>query len=142
VFWVVTPVIAWAAVMHGFTLAMFWVVTPVIPWTAVISGFTVAVIWIAKPGISTAAVFFRIAEAVRVRSPGVAVNKTAFPIRGTHTELRVIMVVITRAAFFGAIANAVIVLPEEFLITTFIHWIARWAIWVLSPSLTWAAIEF
>jgi hypothetical protein len=45
-----------------------------------------------------------------------------------HTEFWIAMVVITRAAFYGAFTNAVVVLPIKFLVATFIFWIARWAI--------------
>ena len=79
---------------------------------------------------------------LRVVAPVIAVHHTAFLFTITGTELWVGMVVIIRAAFFGANAFAVVVFPIVLFIATLKVWIARWAVyWVFSPSLLWAAIK-
>jgi hypothetical protein len=71
----------------------------------------------------------RIARAVFfIVTPVIAVNYTAFFMAEAHTEFWVAMVVITRAAFFGAFTNAIVVLPVKFLIATLFFGVARWAI--------------
>jgi hypothetical protein len=146
VFRIASPVVSqmFAAEKCSVAFAVYWIVAPVIAFTTENCRVAFAVLWIVAPVESQVwtAETCRVAFAVSwIVTPVIAIYDTAFNITVAHTEFWVIMVVIPWAAFFGAIANAVVVLPIEFFIATLFFGIARCAICVFSPSLLWAAIE-
>jgi len=133
-----------AAENRRVAFAVYWIGTPVLSVTAEKFRVTFTIFWIVSPVESQmfAAEKCRVAFAVYwIGTPVVAVNDATFNITVAHTEFWVIMIVITRAAFFGAFTNAVVILPIEFLIATLIFGVARCAICVFSPSLLWTAID-
>ena len=133
-----------AAENRRVAFAVYWIGTPVLSVTAEKFRVTFTIFWIVSPVESQmfAAEKCRVAFAVYwIGTPVVTVNDATFNIAVAHTEFWVIMIVITRAAFFGAFTNAVVILPIEFLIATLIFGVARCAICVFSPSLLWTAID-